>query len=78
VALRFGLGFSLAGVYPVGMKLMTEWFREDRGLAIGTLVGGLTLGSALPHLLAGIGLAGALPWHHVLTGTSLGALTSAA
>ncbi|MGQ0550739.1 MAG: MFS transporter [Armatimonadota bacterium] len=77
VVLRFGLGFSLAGVYPTGMKLMTEWFRADRGLAIGALVGALTLGSALPHLLAGIGLAGSLPWQHVITGTSLGAVISA-
>ncbi len=78
VALRFGLGFTLAGVYPTGMKLMTEWFRADRGLAIGALVGALTLGSALPHLLAGIGLAGSLPWQHVITATSLGAVISAA
>ncbi len=77
VALRFGLGFVLAGVYPTGMKLMTEWFRSDRGLAIGTLVGALTLGTSLPHLLAGIGLAGAVPWQQVITGTSLGAVTSA-
>ncbi len=74
---RFGLGFLLAGVYPTGMKLMTEWFRADRGLAIGTLVGALTLGSALPHLLAGIGLTGAVSWQRVITGTSLAALTSA-
>ncbi len=77
VALRFGLGFCLAGVYPTGMKLMTEWFRTGRGLAIGTLVGALTLGSALPHLLAGVGIAGALPWQDVITGTSLGAVSSA-
>lgn len=77
VALRFGLGFTLAGVYPTGMKLMTEWFRADRGLAIGALVGALTLGTALPHLLAGIGLAGSLPWEHVITATSLGAMISA-
>ena len=77
LALRFALGFLLAGVYPTGMKLMTEWFRADRGLAIGALVGALTLGSALPHLLAGIGRAGALSWQGVITGTSLAALTSA-
>jgi MFS family permease len=77
VMLRFGLGFCLAGVYPTGMKLMTEWFRTDRGLAIGTLVGALTIGSALPHLLAGIGIAGALPWQGVIIGTSLGAVSSA-
>jgi MFS family permease len=78
VGLRFVLGVCLAGVYPVGMKLMTEWFRVDRGLAIGTLVGALTLGSALPHVLAGIGVAGSLPWQQVIIGTSVGALTSAA
>lgn len=77
IALRFALGFVLAGVYPTGMKLMTEWFRSDRGLAIGTLVGALTLGTSLPHLLAGIGLAGAVPWQQVITGTSLGAVISA-
>jgi len=41
----------LAGVYPVGMKIMTTWTRADRGLGIGLLVGALTLGSASPHLL---------------------------
>jgi len=76
--LRFLLGFMLAGVYPTGMKLMTEWFRADRGLAIGTLIGALTLGTALPHLVAGIGLAGALPWQDVINATSLGAVVSAA
>ena len=74
---RFGLGFSLAGVYPTGMKLIAGWFQEGRGLAIGTLVGALTLGSALPHLIAGIGVAGALPWQGVIAVTSLGALASA-
>ena len=77
VLTRFSLGFFLAGVYPTGMKLMAGWFRAGRGLAIGTLVGALTLGAALPHLIAGIGLAGALPWQHVVTATSLGAVLSA-
>ncbi len=76
--LRLGLGFSLAGVYPTGMKLMTGWFREDRGLAIGVLVGALTLGAALPHVLAGAGIAGTLPWQTVILATSLGAVVSAA
>jgi MFS family permease len=76
--LRFGLGFSLAGVYPTGMKLMTGWFRAGRGLAIGTLVGALTIGSALPHLIAGVGLAGTLQWQAVIVTTSLGAILSAA
>ena len=78
IPLRFLLGVVLAGVYPTGMKLMTGWFREGRGLAIGILVGALTLGSALPHFLAGIGLAGQLPWQSVILATSLGAVTSGA
>ena len=48
---RFLTGLFLAGVYPVGMKIMTTWTRADRGLGIGLLVGALTLGSASPHLL---------------------------
>ncbi len=49
--LRFGTGLFLAGVYPVGMKIMATWTKRDRGLAIGLLVGALTVGSASPHLL---------------------------
>jgi MFS family permease len=78
IPLRFVLGMVLAGVYPTGMKLMAGWFTEGRGLAIGILVGALTLGSALPHLIAGIGLAGRLHWQSVILATSLGAVTSAA
>ena len=51
ITLRFITGMTLAGVYPPGMKLMASWFAQNRGLAIGILVGALTLGSALPHLL---------------------------
>ncbi len=67
---RFVTGAMLAGVYPPGMKLMASWFKEDRGLAIGILVGALTVGSAAPHLLTGIKTfgqdAGIVPWRHVL------------
>ena len=67
---RFLTGAMLAGVYPPGMKLMASWFKEDRGFAIGVLVGALTVGSAAPHLIASIdafGQAGEmLPWRHVL------------
>ena len=55
LALRFCTGFFLAGVYPPGMKIMATWFKADRGMAIGVLVGALTLGSAAPHLLKVIG-----------------------
>jgi MFS family permease len=75
--LRFMLGFLLAGVYPTGMKLMAGWFRAERGFAIGTLVGALTLGSAFPHLVAGLGAAGALHWQSVIVVTSVGAVLSA-
>ncbi|MGH7645143.1 MAG: MFS transporter [Gemmatimonadales bacterium] len=51
VALRALSGAALAGVYPPGMKIVAGWFREGRGLAIGILVGALTLGSAVPHLV---------------------------
>jgi len=51
IALRMLTGAALAGVYPPGMKIVAGWYREGRGLAIGVLVGALTLGSALPHLI---------------------------
>ena len=51
VALRFMTGVFLAGVYPPGMKLAATWTRKYRGLAIGLLVGALTVGSASPHLV---------------------------
>ena len=51
IALRMLTGAALAGVYPPGMKLVAGWYKEGRGLAIGVLVGALTIGSALPHLV---------------------------
>lgn len=55
VALRFLTGMALAGVYPPGMKMLAGWFESDRGLAIGLLVGAVTVGSALPHLVRAAG-----------------------
>jgi MFS family permease len=43
-------GACLAGVYPPAMKMAATWFRERRGLAVGAIVGALTLGKALPYL----------------------------
>lgn len=54
--LRFAVGLCLAGVYPLGMKLVVSWVPERAGAALAQLVGMLTLGTALPH---GIRLAGA-------------------
>ena len=51
VVCRLLTGAALAGVYPPGMKIVAGWFKEGRGLAIGILVGALTLGSASPHLV---------------------------
>ena len=49
--LRFFTGFFLAGVYPPAMKMIATWFRSQRGLAIGTIVGALTIGKATPYLV---------------------------
>ncbi len=51
VTLRFATGFLLAGVYPTAMKMAATWFRSGRGLAIGTIVGALTVGKATPYLI---------------------------
>jgi len=55
IALRFATGVCLAGVYPPGMKVMATWFRQRRGMALGVLVGALTLGKATPYLVNAIG-----------------------
>lgn len=51
VASRFLAGACLAGVYPPAMKMAATWFRDQRGLAVGTVVGALTVGKAGPYLL---------------------------
>ena len=55
ILLRFLTGMFLAGVYPPAMKILATWFRHGRGLALGVLVGALTLGKAMPYLVNGIG-----------------------
>jgi MFS family permease len=73
IPLRFLTGMFLAGVYPVGMKLTASWSNStDRGRSFGALLAALTLGSALPHLISGIG---PLPWRMVML--SAAALTAA-
>ena len=59
LAVRFLTGLFLAGVYPPAMKMIATWFERRRGLAIGTVVGALTLGKATPYLLKAAGDAGA-------------------
>ena len=81
VALRFFTGVTLAGVYPPGMKLITTWCKEDRGLGIGILIGALTVGTALPHLLNALPLAGnqlaSMAWRPFLLASSFFAILSA-
>jgi len=74
LALRFVTGVAMAGVYPPAMKIMATWFREGRGLAIGILIGALTVGSATPHLIRGIT---DLAWRPVLLVASALALVAA-
>jgi MFS family permease len=62
LACRFATGFFLAGVYPPAMKMVASWFRARRGLAIGTVVGALTVGKATPYLV------------HALRGAGVGAV----
>ena len=75
IPLRFLTGMFLAGVYPVGMKLMASWSGSaERGRSFGILLGALTLGSALPHLIGGLGQ---LPWRTVmLTAAALAAVAA--
>ena len=55
IALRFLTGMFLAGVYPPAMKILATWFRRGRGLALGVLIGALSLGKAAPYLINGVG-----------------------
>ncbi|MGE4064410.1 MAG: MFS transporter [Rhodospirillaceae bacterium] len=45
---RVLVGWALAGVYPIGMKLAVAWAPGRAGQTLGLLVGMLTLGTALP------------------------------
>src|SRR4030095_9813490 len=68
IALRFITGAFLAGVYPPGMKIMATWFRQRRGMALGVLVGALTLSKATPYLVNALGSAN---WRHNILFVSL-------
>lgn len=72
LALRFCVGLSLAGIYPLGMKMVVSWAPEKASSTLAWLVGMLTLGTALPH---GVRLAGAhWPWQEVILVSSALAL----
>jgi MFS family permease len=68
IPLRFATGFFLAGVYPPAFKLISTWFREDRGQALGILAAAIVVGGGVPHLINGLG---GLDWHIVILVTSV-------
>lgn len=74
IGLRFLTGMCMAGVYPIGIKIVASWARGDLGLLIGILIAALTLGSAAPHLLNAFGGA---DWRTTIVITSIGALSAA-
>src|SRR5262249_51239430 len=74
ILLRGATGFFLAGVYPVGMKIIAGWFQRGRGLALGVMIGALTVGSAVPHAANAIG---GIPWRGVVLLGSLQAIIGA-
>ncbi|MDJ0738341.1 MAG: MFS transporter [Gammaproteobacteria bacterium] len=75
--LRFATGLTLAGIYPIGMKLVMSWAPERAGQMLGWLVGMLTLGTGLPHLVRGS--AALADWQGVLyTASALALLAGAA
>ncbi|MCT4331717.1 MFS transporter [Paracoccus sp. YLB-12] len=76
IAARFVTGVALAGLYPPAMKLMATWFVRGRGLAMGFLIAGLTLGSSMPHLFRALG--GGIDWRVVVIASTAATLSSAA
>jgi MFS family permease len=75
IASRFLTGFFLAGVYPPAMKMAATWFRTSRGLAIGIIVGALTVGKAAPYLVNSFA---EIDYRFVILSSSGGALVAAA
>ena len=74
IVLRFVTGATLAGVYPVGMKIASSWARGDTGFLVGILVGALTVGSALPHLF---NVLGGIDWRFTIAAASVAELIAA-
>ncbi|RWE48459.1 MAG: MFS transporter [Mesorhizobium sp.] len=69
IAARIVTGAALAGVYPPALKLVATWFTRDRGLALGAVIGALTVGSALPHLFRAVSTS--FDWRPVVAAASL-------
>ncbi len=76
--LRALSGAGIAAVYPVAMKVLAGWFGRDRGLAVGVLIGAITLGSALPHALRAAGAVVGVDWRIVVLAASASGVVAAA
>ena len=74
IGLRFVTGVCMAGIYPVGMKIVTTWAEHDMGLIVGVLIGALALGSASPHLLNALG---GVDWRFAIAAASAASLAAA-
>lgn len=74
VTLRFLVGVCLAGIYPVGMKLIITWDPEKASQRLAQLVGMLILGTALPHATRFFGID--WPWQSVIVFSSFLALVA--
>lgn len=74
VLCRFLTGLSLAAVYPPALKLVSTWFVRSRGLALGAIVGALTLGSSMPHLFRAV--TQEIDWHLVIALSSAASLAA--
>lgn len=70
ILLRTLTGICMAGIYPIGMKMVSTWAKRDTGLLIGLLVGALTIGSASPHILNLLDTSG-IDWQLTLIASSL-------
>ncbi|MDP5092251.1 MAG: MFS transporter [Polaribacter sp.] len=69
LSIRFLIGFFLAGIYPVGIKIAVDYFDVGLGKSLGFLVGALVLGTAFPHLLKDV--TNLHDWRNVLITTSI-------
>ena len=72
---RFITGIALAGIYPPALKLISTWFKQGRGLALGALIAALTLGSASPHLIRV--MTDHIAWQAVVVAASVATATGA-
>lgn len=77
IPLRGLSGAAVAAVYPVAMKVLAGWFVQRRGLAVGSLIGAITLGSAMPHAIRAAGTLPDVDWRVVVLSASAFSAASA-